>query len=48
MKVQDIVEMAQIQSDEIYEVDTWVHYINLALDDLTPVAKMLVTRKMYR
>lgn len=45
MKVQDVIEMAQIQSDEVYEVDTWVHYINMALDDLTPVAKMLVTKE---
>jgi len=45
MKVQDVIELAQIQSDEMYEVDTWVHYINLALDDLTPVAKILVTKE---
>ena len=45
MKVQDVIELAQIQSDEVYEVDTWVHYINLALDDLTPVAKMLVVKE---
>lgn len=45
MKVQDVIELAQIQSDEVYEVDTWVHYINLALDDLTPIAKMLITKE---
>lgn len=45
MKVKDVIELAQIQSDEVYDVATWVHYINMALDDLTPVAKMLVTKE---
>lgn len=44
MKVSDIIALAQLQAEEIYEDPTWIKYINLALDDLTPVVKLLTKK----
>lgn len=43
MLVSDVIELAQIQSEEIYDDPTWMKFINSALDDLTPVAKIMST-----
>lgn len=41
MTVAEIIAAAQLQAEEVYDDPTWISYINLALDDLTPVAKVL-------
>jgi hypothetical protein len=40
MLVSEIITLAQAQSRELYPDQDWIDYINMALDDLTPVAKM--------
>ena len=44
MLVSEIIERAQTQAEEVYDPTTWIQFINLALDDLTPVIKMLTTK----
>lgn len=44
MTVAELIALAQFQAEEIYDDSTWVKYINLALDDLTPVAKLLMKK----
>lgn len=39
--VAELIAMAEIKAEEIYEADIWIQFINNTLDDLTPVAKML-------
>jgi len=39
--VAEIIAAAQLQTEEVYDDPTWVSYINMALNDLTPVAKVL-------
>lgn len=41
MTVTEIIAAAQLQAEEVYDDPTWISYINMALDDLTPVAKVL-------
>ena len=41
MTVAEIIAAAQLQAEEVYDDPTWISYINMALDDLTPVAKVL-------
>lgn len=41
MTVAEIIAAAQLQAEEVYDDPTWMSYINMALDDLTPVAKIL-------
>lgn len=41
MTVAEIIAAAQLQAEEIYDDPTWISYINMALDDLTSVAKVL-------
>lgn len=41
MTVAEIIAMAQIQAEEVYDNPTWIGFINAALDDLTTVAKLL-------
>lgn len=41
MLVSEIIAMVQLQVEEVYDDPTWISYINAALDDLTPVAKIL-------
>ena len=41
MTVAELIIQAQVRSEEIYDEPTWMGFINAALDDLTPVAKML-------
>ena len=41
MTVAEIIAMAQLQAEEVYDDPTWISYINMALDDLTSVAKVL-------
>lgn len=43
-KVSDIIALAEIQSNESYDLPTWIKFINAALDDLTPIAKMLKSK----
>jgi hypothetical protein len=40
LTVNDIIDIAEVQTEESYEASTWMAYINEALDDLTPVAKI--------
>ncbi len=42
--VADIIALAEIQTNESYDDPTWVKFINAALDDLTPVAKILKSK----
>lgn len=44
MKVIDVIAMAQLQAEEVYDDPTWIQYINAALDDLTPIAKILKSK----
>lgn len=44
MTVQEIIDFCQQQVQEVYDAPTWIKYINAALDDLTPVAKMLKSK----
>lgn len=41
MKCYEIIELAQVQTEEDYDNDTWIGYINACLDDLTPIVKLL-------
>ncbi len=41
MNVQEMIFQAQTRTEEIYSAEEWVGFLNAALDDLTPVAKML-------
>jgi len=41
MLVSEVITLAQLQADEVYDDPTWISYINIALDDLTPVIKLL-------
>lgn len=41
MNVADVIALAEIQSEEVYDSPVWIKYINAALDDLTPVVKLL-------
>lgn len=41
MNVQEMIFQAQTRTEEIYLPQEWVGFLNAALDDLTPVAKML-------
>jgi hypothetical protein len=41
MTVAEIIALTQVQAEEVYDDPTWISYINMALDDLTPVAKVL-------
>lgn len=43
MRVSEIIKLAETKSEETYDIDTWLGFINAALDDLTPVAKLLKT-----
>lgn len=44
MTVQEIINFCQQQVQEVYDNPTWIQFINAALDDLTPVAKMLKSK----
>ena len=41
MTVEELIEQAEIRSEEVYSDEVWIGFINAALDDLTPVAKLL-------
>lgn len=41
MTVAELINLARTQTQEAYDDSTWIGYVNLALDDLTPVAKIL-------
>lgn len=41
MTVSEVIATATLQVEEVYDDPTWITYINMALDDLTPVAKIL-------
>ncbi len=41
MNVTQMIFESQSRSEEIYDEQEWIHFLNAALDDLTPVAKML-------
>lgn len=41
MTVAELINLARTQTQEAYDDSTWIGYVNLALDDLTPVAKVL-------
>ena len=43
MNVQDIITQAQMQAEEVYDDPTWIAFINAAIDDLTPICKLLET-----
>lgn len=45
MTVEELITLAELQSEESYEDSTWMKYINAGLDDLTPVAKILKSKK---
>lgn len=45
MIVSEIIERAQAQSEEIYDDPTWIQFINLGIDDLTPVCKVLKSKE---
>jgi len=42
--VADIIALAEIQTNESYDDLTWIKFINAALDDLTPIAKILKSK----
>lgn len=44
MTVSEIIAMCQTLVEETYDTPIWVAYINAALDDLTPVSKLLRTK----
>ncbi len=48
MTVAEIIAAAQLQAEEVYDDPTWISYINMALDDLTPVAKVLKKKENIR
>jgi len=41
MNVEEMIFQAQTRTEEIYEAEKWVGFLNAALADLTPVAKLL-------
>lgn len=41
MTVAEVIATVQLQVEEVYDDPTWISFINMALDDLTPVAKIL-------
>lgn len=41
MTVAEIIATAQNLAEEIYDDPTWIRFINMAIDDLTPVAKVI-------
>lgn len=41
MQVSDIIMAAQVQAQEVYDDQTWIQFINAAIEDLIPVAKLL-------
>lgn len=41
MTVSEIIAAVQLQAGLVYDDPTWISFINLALDDLTPTAKVL-------
>lgn len=41
MNVTEMIFQAQTRTEEIYHAQEWLGFLNAALDDLTPVAKML-------
>lgn len=43
MNVQEIITLAQMKSEEVYDDPTWIGFINAGIDDLTPIAKLLKT-----
>lgn len=43
MNVTEIITLAQMQAEEVYDDPTWIAFINAAIEDLTPVAKLLKT-----
>jgi hypothetical protein len=45
MLVSDIIDRAQTQAEETYDAQTWIDFVNLALDDLTPIVKQLNTKR---
>ena len=45
MKVSELIALSEIQSEESYDDPTWISYINAGLDDLTPVVKLLKSKK---
>lgn len=44
MLVSEVISQARLQSEEVYEDSVWISYINMCLDDLTPVAKILKSK----
>lgn len=44
MTVAEVIAMSQLLAEEVYDDPTWISYINAALDDLTPVAKVLASK----
>jgi hypothetical protein len=40
MLVNDVIRQAETLSDETYDVTVWIDFINEALDDLTPFARL--------
>lgn len=44
MLVSDIIDTAQTMTDSVCDADVWIRYINMALNDLTPVAKILCNK----
>lgn len=44
MLISKIIEIAEAQSDETYEIEEWLDLYNMCQDDLTPVAKMIDTK----
>jgi len=43
MLVSEVITLAELQTEEDYADATWITYINEALDDLTPIAKIPYT-----
>ncbi len=41
MTVDEMITQAETRSEEVYDEPTWIGFINAALDDLTPVVKLL-------
>lgn len=44
LTVADIISLAEIQTNESYDDPTWIKFINAAINDLTPIAKMLKSK----
>lgn len=45
MRVSELIDLAEILSEEVYEPSVWIGFINAAIDDLTPVARMVATKE---